>query len=174
MREQAEEEAFDAFVRDRSTALLRTAVLLAGDHAAGEDLLQTALVKTYGRWRHVRRDDAPEVYVRQVMLNVQRSWWRRLASREHVTADVGEPPASGALSPEERTALRTELLAALRRVPTRQRAAVVLRHYLDRSEAETARELGCSVGTVKSQTSRGLAALRDALPVDPRETSDAP
>jgi RNA polymerase sigma-70 factor (sigma-E family) len=156
----ADEAEFDAFVVARSPALLRTAYLLTGDRDRAEDLLQTALAKAWFAWRRIEWE--PEAYVRRIMATTSVSWWRRRW--------VGESPRSEL--PETRTNERAEsevvderndLWLALRRLPPRQRAVVVLRYLEDRSEAETAQLLDCSPGTVKSQAAKALAKLR----VDP-------
>jgi RNA polymerase sigma-70 factor (sigma-E family) len=149
---------FDAFVRARQTALLRFAHALTGDAELAADLVQDALVSTGLGWSRVRRRDDPEGYVRRIIVTRHVSWWRRVR-RERLVAAVPEagydtPLASG---PDE-TLWR--LLAAL---PPRQRAVIVLRFYEDLTEVEVARVLDCSVGTVKSNSSRGLARLRQAL-----------
>ncbi len=149
---------FDAFVQARHMALLRFAHALTGDAELAADLVQDALVRGGLAWSRVRRRDDPEGYVRRIILTRYVSWWRRVR-RERLVAAVPEagydtPPASG---PDE-TLWR--LLATL---PPRQRAVIVLRFYEDLTEVEVARVLDCSVGTVKSNGSRGLARLRRAL-----------
>jgi RNA polymerase sigma-70 factor (sigma-E family) len=161
---------FRAYVLARSPALLRTAYLLTGSRADAEDLLQTALAKTYLAWDRVRERDALDGYVRRVMVNTQTSFWRRRKVDER---PVEVLPERG--SGRDATAdldLHDALWTALATLPKRQRAAVVLRYYEDLSEAETAAVLGVSVGTVKSTTSRALAKLRDdaSLRDDPRLT----
>jgi RNA polymerase sigma-70 factor (sigma-E family) len=150
----------DAFLAARSTALLRTAYALTGDWHRAEDLLQTALVSCYGRWSRI---EDPEAYLRRTMVRAYLGWRRRRWVGELPTARVG----GGRPDPGEHTAieLRGSVLAALATLPQRQRAVVVLRYYLDLSEAETAGTLGISVGTVKSQSSKGLAKLRDSAPI---------
>ena len=155
--------AADDFEEDAASAgprLKRLAFLLTGDLHQAEDLLQTALAKTMVRWSKVRSYDQPDAFVRRVMVNQRTSWWRRGATRELATEQMPEvTSACGAESVNDSLAL----LAALKELPKRPRAAVVLRHWCDLSEAETARTMGCSVGTVKSNTSKGLARLRESL-----------
>ncbi|MDG4827334.1 SigE family RNA polymerase sigma factor [Asanoa sp. WMMD1127] len=152
-----DEERFREFVRNQWAPLLRTAYLLTGDRGTAEDLVQSALEKTHRRWTRILRTDAPEVYVRRVMVNTASSWWRRRRPIEvPLVASDGGAGADAYLQIEQ----RQQLLAALRRLPPRTQAVLVLRYFEDRSEAETARVLGCSVGSVKSQASRGLARLR--------------
>lgn len=156
-----QQEEFDAFVAARSTALLRTAVLLTRDVGLAEDLVQTALAKTWFAWGRI--EVTPEAYTRRVLVNTYASWWRRKWNGEHPTEEL---PESGGLrhgADHRRVDDRTDLWTALGRLPKRQRAVVVLRYYEDLSERETAEVLGCSVGTVKSQASKALAKLR----VDP-------
>lgn len=146
---------FDAFVAARSTRLLRTAYLLTHDRSLAEDLLQTALAKAWFAWGRI--DGAPEAYVRRIMVNTYATWWRRRWNGEEST---GELPESRERRPSSQVEDRADLWVALGRLPRRQRAVVVLRFYEDLSEAQTAELLQCSVGTVKSQTSKALAKLR--------------
>ena len=166
MDAQARED-FRTYVAARSPALLRTAYVLTGSRADAEDLLQTALAKTYLAWDRIREREAVDGYVRRVMVNTQTSWWRRRKVDEHPTDLLPERPGRDATADLD---LHDALWTALSTLPRRQRAMVVLRYYEDLSEAETARVLGVSVGTVKSTTSRALAKLRDTagLRDDPR------
>ena len=161
-------EAFRAYVVGRSPALLRTAYLLTGSRADAEDLLQTALAKTYLAWDRIREREALDGYVRRVMVNTQTSWWRRRRVDERPTDAL--PEAAPGRDAAEDLVLHDALWTALAGLPARQRATVVLRYYEDLSEAETAQVLGISVGTVKSTTSRALTRLRDTsgLRDDPR------
>ncbi len=160
-------EAFREYVAARSASLLRTAYLLTGDRSDAEDLLQTALAKTYLAWGRIREPAAVDAYVRRVMVNSRTSLWRRRRVEEYPTADLPELPGP------DRTAdldLHDALWQALGRLPRRQRAAVVLRYYEDLSEAQTADALGIAVGTVKSTVSRALGHMRNdaGLRDDPR------
>ena len=155
-----DEDEFRDFVVARSPRFLRTAFLLTGDWGHAEDLVQTALAKVYRHWGRLRDHDALDAYVRKAMVNIRTSWWRRAWKAEQAVAAVPEllvPDQAG--DHAERDRLRRALLT----LPERQRAAVVLRHYDDLPEQDVARLLGCSVGTVKSQCSRGLARLREEL-----------
>ena len=157
------EEEFREFVAARSAALLRTAYLLAGDWATAEDLLQTALTKTYLAWRRLGEIEAVEPYARRVLVNTATSWWRRRWHGERPTETLPERPAPDQIEEHlERDALWRHVQA----LPARQRAVLVLRFYEDLSEAQTAALLGISVGTVKSQTSRALGTLRRRLDGD--------
>jgi RNA polymerase sigma-70 factor (sigma-E family) len=151
------DERFRAFVVAQRRSLLRTAYLLTGDHGHAEDLVQTALLKTYRHWGRVSGRGDPTAYVRRVVVTTHVSWVRRLAGTEQVIESV--PDRADALPPDR----DEELLRALRTLPPRMRAVVVLRFYEDRSEAQTAQLLGCSVGTVKTQTSRAMTRLRAQL-----------
>ncbi|ACU73007.1 RNA polymerase, sigma-24 subunit, ECF subfamily [Catenulispora acidiphila DSM 44928] len=157
-----EEQAFWQFVANRRQHLVRTAYLLAGDHGHAEDFVQDALIRAHRNWRRIERADQPEVYVRRIIVNLANSWWRRaLRHRTHV---AWEPPDR----PDERDGhaaveREDELWRALATLPAGMRAVVVLRYYEDLSEAETAAVLGTSLGTVKSQASRGLVRMRAAL-----------
>ncbi|MFC4786080.1 SigE family RNA polymerase sigma factor [Nocardioides sp. MAHUQ-72] len=158
---------FDDFVAARSSGLLRTAYLLTHDHALAEDLLQTALTKAWFAWGRI--EGHPEPYVRRILVNTYASWWRRRWNGELATDELPEP-ASGT-DVADRADTGRDLWTAMERLPRRMRAVVVLRYFEDLTEAETARLLGCSVGTVKSQTSKALAKLRidPALVAGPRE-----
>jgi len=151
---------FREFVTGRSPALLRTAYLLGGDWATAEDLLQVALTKTYLAWLRLGTIEAIEPYARRVLVNTATSWWRRRWHGERPTDVLPDMPASDGL--DERLE-RDRLWRHVVTLPARQRAVLVLRFYEDQSEAETARLLGVSVGTVKSQCARALATLRARL-----------
>ena len=167
MDEQAREQ-FRSYVAARSPALLRTAYVLTGNRADAEDLLQTALAKTYLAWDRIREREAVDGYVRRVMVNTQTSWWRRRKVDERPTDQL--PDGASGRDATDDLDLHDALWTALAGLPKRQRAMVVLRYYEDLSEAETARVMGVSVGTVKSTTSRALTRLRDTsgLRDDPR------
>ena len=150
------EEEFREFVATRQRALLRTAWLLTGDWAAAEDLVQTALVRTWPHWRRIGERGA-EAYVRRVMHNTFNTWWRRRWRGETPTAELPEHAVPDAFGESD---VRGALVAALHRLPRRQRAVVVLRFFDDLTEAQAADALGCATGTVKSQTSKALATLR--------------
>jgi RNA polymerase sigma-70 factor (sigma-E family) len=153
-------DGFREFAAARGPALSRSAYLLTGDHQLAEDLLQAALTRCVAHWDRIAAGN-PEAYVRRAMINERTSWWRK----RHYTVEVpidGDRPVSDATDAVVR---RMTVLAALGRLPARQRAVIVLRYYEDRTEAETARLLGCTVGTVKSQTSAALAKLREAAPI---------
>jgi RNA polymerase sigma-70 factor, ECF subfamily len=154
------EEEFREFVAARSGALLRTAYLLAGDWATAEDLLQTALTKTYLAWKRLGRIEAVEPYTRRVLVNTATSWWRRRWHGERPTEVLPERPGP---DQHEQALERDALWQHVRRLPARQRAVLVLRFYEDMSEAQTADLLEISRGTVKSQTARALATLRRSL-----------
>ncbi|WP_341718906.1 SigE family RNA polymerase sigma factor [Micromonospora sp. FIMYZ51] len=151
------EEEFRDFVTARSGALLRSAYLLTGDWGTAEDLLQTALTKTYLAWKRLGGIEAIEPYARRVMVNTSTSWWRRRWHGERPTAVLPERAAADVI---EQQLDRDVLWRHLRALPARQRAVLVLRFYEDMSEAQTAALLNISPGTVKSQTSRALATLR--------------
>jgi RNA polymerase sigma-70 factor (sigma-E family) len=158
----ARREAFDAMVDAHGKALLRTAYLLTGDAHLAHDLLQTALVKTWSRWPTLRDEGSAPAYVRTVMASTSVAWWRRRWRAEVPTGDVPETAGADAYDAVHQ---RDQIGRALATLTPRQRATVVLRFYEDLPEAEVATALGCSVGTVKSTTSRALATLRAALPL---------
>jgi RNA polymerase sigma-70 factor (sigma-E family) len=154
-------DSFEEFVRGRSAHLFQLALLLAGQNQAdAEDLLQVALERAWRR-RAVRyRHGSPEPYVRQILVNASIDRWRRLRRRgEEPLQDSGPSPL--AADPAGVVARRDLLMRSLAVLPPRQRAVLVLRYWEDHSEAEVAAMMGCSVGTVKSQASRGLARLRE-------------
>lgn len=157
---QEMEEEFREFVAARSAALLRTAYLLAGDWATAEDLLQTALTKTYLAWKRLGEIEAVEPYARRVLVNTATSWWRRRWHGERPTEILPERAAPDQIDEQlERDVLWRHVKA----LPARQRAVLVLRFYEDMTEAQTAALLDISTGTVKSQTSRALHTLRQRL-----------
>jgi RNA polymerase sigma-70 factor (sigma-E family) len=151
---------FSDYMAARQPSLLRTAYLLTGDRHTAEDLVQTALAKLYLSWDRVQDRESVDGYVRRILVNEHNSLWRRpWKRRERATDELPEDA-----SPHGHTAAAgghdADLWALVQTLPAKQRAAVVLRYYEELSEAETAAVLGVSVGTVKSQTSRALAALR--------------
>jgi RNA polymerase sigma-70 factor (sigma-E family) len=150
--------AFAEFVRARRTHLRRVAYAICGDWHQADDLVQTALVKLYAAWPRVRRDGREEAYVRTIIVRAHVDETRRPWRRERA-GEVPDAAARAAVPPEERDALFT----ALQALPLMQRKTVLLRHWLGLSVAETAAELRISEGTVKSHTSRGLAALQQVL-----------
>lgn len=152
---------FTDYVRAGERRHKRLAFLLTGDLDEADDLLQSAYAKVYPRWERIQAYDAPDAYLRKVMVTLRTSWWRRHRNRERTTDTL--PELGGVPDAAADVAGTQTMVAALRRLPERQRAAVVLRHWCDLSEAETADVMGCSVGTVKSSTSKGLAHLRTAL-----------
>jgi RNA polymerase sigma-70 factor (sigma-E family) len=156
LTQDARDSEFSSYMAARQPSLLRTAYLLTGDRHTAEDLVQTALAKLYLSWDKVQRQESVDGYVRRILVNEHNSLWRRpWKKRETTTSELPEQ-AAPATSGGRDDAL-WELVQTL---PRKQRAAVVLRYYEELSEAETAEVLGVSVGTVKSQTSRALAALR--------------
>jgi RNA polymerase sigma-70 factor (sigma-E family) len=150
-------EDFDRYVATAWPRLLRSAWLLTGDWYLAEDILQTALAKTYTRWRRVQAGSA-DAYVRKVLATTYVSWWRRRWRMEMPTAEPPEQPAGDTSSAS--ADLRIAVARVLRRLPKGQRAVLMLRFHADLTEADTARTLGVSVGTVKSQTARALTTLR--------------
>ncbi|GAA2337543.1 SigE family RNA polymerase sigma factor [Dactylosporangium salmoneum] len=153
-------EGFEQFVRVRYAELLHTAYLLTGSVGAAEDLVQTCLLKVMARFERIAE---PMPYLRRAMVNQRTSWWRAVR-RELLSASPPEPdPDLERGDPAWEFTERTALVAELSRLPERMRAVLVLRYWEGLSEAETADVLGCSVGTVKSQASRGLGRLRTLL-----------
>jgi RNA polymerase sigma-70 factor (sigma-E family) len=157
------ESAYVDYVTARRAHLRRVAYALCGDWHRADDLLQIALVKLYVAWPRIRRTGSEDAYVRRILVRASIDESRRPWRREQATDVLPESPAVAPAGVEE----RAELLTALQALPAQQRAAVVLRHWLGLSVAETAAEMGINEGTVKSHTSRGLAALR--LSLEPSE-----
>ncbi|MCU1676055.1 MAG: polymerase, sigma-24 subunit, subfamily [Frankiales bacterium] len=158
--------AFDDFVRQRAQELRRVAFLLTGDREEADDLVQSALAKALPRWSAITRHEDPFPYVMTSIVNTRRSLWRKHRGRVDSVADVPDRQDSADAFVTRDTQL--DLWAAVRRLPAGQRKVVVLRYYEDLTEAEAARILGCSIGTVKSQCAKGMAALRAAV----RESGD--
>jgi RNA polymerase sigma-70 factor (sigma-E family) len=152
-------EGFAQFVEARERALQRTAYLLTSDWALAEDLVQTALARTWPRWERIRRRDDPEIYVRRVMVNTWTTWKRRRWRGERPSAAVPDTAAAGDMA--EEVTVRIGLRGALGSLTPRQRAVLVLRVYDDLPEAQVAYVLNCAVGTVKATMSQALAKLRE-------------
>jgi RNA polymerase sigma-70 factor (sigma-E family) len=168
-----EDAEFADFFTASWPRLYRTTYAVAGEHGLAEDALQSAYAKAFASWRRVRAVDHPEAYVRRMAVNEvitarRRTWWR--VERSH--ADLPEPPPappSGGQGDEHGS-----VWAAVRALPPRQRAVVVLRYYEGLSEGEIAQVLGCSRGTVKSQASEALRKLRASdLVLDPTHDGSA-
>jgi len=155
-------EQFATFVEARERALQRMAWLLTGDWALAEDLVQTALARSWPRWGRIRRRDDPEIYVRRVMVNTWATWSRRRWRGERASGTVPDSAAPGDVAAD--LAVRIAVRTALASLTSRQRAVLVLRVFDDLSEAQVAQVLDCAPGTVKSTMSRALARLRE----DPR------
>jgi len=159
------ETAFREFARQRAAPLQRSAYLLCGDWHLAEDLVQETLAKAYAHWHRVQNADNSDAYLRRILVNEARQRWRRHDAPVLPVDAVREQTARDAADDVVR---RAELFQALLRLPIGQRATIVLRHLDGLTERETAAVLGCSEGTVKSQASRALAALRKYL--DRQET----
>lgn len=167
MRRDGQDEV-RAFVVARRPALYRSAYLLVGNAADAEDLVQSTLVRVMTSWDRIRRRDAPEVFARRVMINLAASRWRRRKSYDAImqrTEPAGDEPDLAVAAAE-----RDAMWQAIQALPVRMRAVVVLRYYEDLSEVEIADVLGCSTGTVKSQSSKALTRLRTHL--RPATTAD--
>jgi RNA polymerase sigma-70 factor (sigma-E family) len=157
-----EPEGFAQFIEARQRSLQRTAWLLTNDWTLAQDLVQTALARSWPYWQRIKRGDDPEMYVRRVMVNTWATWRRRRWRAEQPSAMLPDRPAPGDMVAELATRLAVRsVLAAL---TERQRAVVVLRLFDDLPEAQVAQILGCAVGTVKATMSQALARLRS----DPR------
>ena len=165
----AADEEFGDFMRGRWPAMVRLAYALTGDAGHAEDIAQAAFARAYAAWGRVSRAGDPDAYVRRIVVNENRKRFRKHRVPEDLHGDLGGTELPGQQrGPEERQAL----LDALGRLGPRQRAVIVLRYWLDLSEAETAAALDCSVGTVKSQASRGLATLRKGAFMDDSARDD--
>lgn len=146
---------FDEFVVGSSTRLLRSAYLMTGDRHAAEDLVQEVLSRVYVAWPRI---DDPTAYVRRALMHSATNRWRKAARRPEVPLEPKHDLPGRGFEDE-----RVDLMAALRQLPAGQRAVIVLRFLDDASVEDTARALGCSTGTVKSQTARALPRLRSLL-----------
>ena len=153
------DDEFQRFVIDRTPSLRGLAFLLAGSWSAADDLLQEAFIKAYLRWRSIHTN--PEAYVRRILVTVAIDERRRPHRRETPRAQL--PEHSGPVDEYGAVDSRLSARAALESLPPRQRAAVALRYWLGLDPPAVAELLGCSVGTVKSQSARGLAKLRTAM-----------
>ncbi|WP_327402879.1 SigE family RNA polymerase sigma factor [Streptomyces sp. NBC_01288] len=154
--------SFSSYMRARQPVLLRTARSLTANPCDAEDLLQTALTKTYVAWERIEDHRALDGYVRRALLNTRTSQWRKRKVDEFACDELPEPETvGGAEDPAEQQALHDAMWRAIAKLPERQRAMVVLRYYEDLSEVQTAEVLGVSVGTVKSAVSRALGKLRE-------------
>jgi RNA polymerase sigma-70 factor (sigma-E family) len=163
MRRGAEDfdERFTAFVRSRGEYHLRMATLLTGSPDAAEDLVQASLLKLYQVWSRIDTSGDPDAYLRRIIVNTRRSWWRTRWRQETPVPEV--PEAAVGEDAAERHAVGALVRQALARLPRQQRAVLVLRYCEDLPEAEVASLLGCSAGAVKTHAHRGLRALRESL-----------
>ena len=158
--------AFADFALARAGALHRAAYLMVGDSQLAQDLVQEALTKTYIAWPRLRDPRNAEAYCRKAITTTAISWFRRKGWHNERPSEHLPEDARGLDGPETGVAEQDALWRALRALPSRQRAALVLRFYADLTEAQTAEAMGCAVGTVKSQVAAGLAKLRDRLGED--------
>ena len=149
---------FDDFVRNRSFKLLRSAYLLTGDQQLAEDLVQDALVRTFRSWNRLQRTENAEAYTRKVMYHLQVAWWRRDRVKEYSDEVIDDRASTH--DPYDDVNRRMMLRKALTRLAPKQRAVIVLRFYEDLDVGQTAEILGCSQGTVKSQTAKAIKNLR--------------
>jgi RNA polymerase sigma-70 factor (sigma-E family) len=163
MAEHHDQQLHDFVVAERAR-LHRTAYLLCGSVDEAEDLLQSTLVRVVDAWPRIRRRDDPYVYARRAMVNLAaNNWRRRLTATAYLQRH--RRPADEA-DPADDVVRRDAVISAMASLPPRMRAVLVLRFYEDLSERQCAEALGCSTGTVKSQTSKALARLRDRLDPD--------
>jgi RNA polymerase sigma-70 factor (sigma-E family) len=156
-RSGSDDPGFRDYVTARSRALLRTAYLLTGNRADAEDLVQSALAKTYLAWDRIEDRGALDGYVRRAMVNTHISWWRRRRLEEYPTDEIPDQVVADHSGTSD---MQDSLRRAVDRLPQRMRAAVMLRYFEDMTEAEVADVLGVSLGTVKSTVSRAVAKLR--------------
>jgi RNA polymerase sigma-70 factor (sigma-E family) len=160
------DERFAAFVREHGQRHLRLAVLLTGDWHAAEDLVQASLIKLYQAWPWLETDTDPDAYLRRIVVNTHRSWWRARWRREKPAAALSGGALPDGASGEDIAdthAVGALVRQALASLPRQQRAVLVLRYFEDLPEAEIASLLGCSPGSVKTHAHRGLRTLRELL-----------
>jgi RNA polymerase sigma-70 factor (sigma-E family) len=151
---------FDRFVADSANGLLRTAYLMVSDLQEAEDIVQETLLRVARRWHRVRRMQHPAAYAREILVNLSLHGGPKRSRRR---SELGEAFPGDPAAPSSSLDVHDELYAALAALPPRQRAVLVLRYFLDLPEAEVAAALQCSLGTVKSTASRGLARLEQTL-----------
>ncbi|MGH3443943.1 MAG: SigE family RNA polymerase sigma factor [Nocardioidaceae bacterium] len=164
--------AFESWLVAREPALQRTAHLLTGDVHTAQDLVQNTLAKLYLSWDRLRGIENADAYARRILLNEHRTAWRRpVRRREQVVGEVPDRPAPDQPEYDGRREAVWRFVCSL---PPKQRAVVVLRFYEQLTEPEIADLMGISLGTVKSQSSRALAALRAQLPDRPEITGEDP
>jgi RNA polymerase sigma-70 factor (sigma-E family) len=150
---------FGAFVSRSSRELQRAAWLMCGNWHSAQDLVQSALLATWPHWSQIRRDDAPQVYVYRVMVTTHLRETKRRWRGEIPSAEL---PETNELYPQQYSEVRDALRRALAKLPAQQRTVVVLRYFVDLSEADVAAALGCSVGAVKSHAHRAVHTLRES------------
>ncbi|MCI3224822.1 SigE family RNA polymerase sigma factor [Streptomyces sp. NP-1717] len=160
---------FEEYVRTRQEALLRSARRLVPDPVDAQDLLQTALARTYGRWDGIADKSLADAYLRRVMINTRTEWWRARRLEEVPTEQLPEPCVEDGSDQHADRALLVDILGVL---APKQRSVVVLRHWEQMSTEETAAALGMSTGTVKSTLHRALAKLREELEARELERRD--
>jgi RNA polymerase sigma-70 factor (sigma-E family) len=158
---------FTEFAHSRWPRLVRLGYGLTGDAGLAEDLAQTALANAYASWSRVRRADDPDAYVRRILLNSYRSTFRKRRVAEELRPTMPDAPSGGHCDcgpefadPASWHEDRAGVLAAVAALPPKQREVILLRYWMDLTDAQIAGTLGCSVGNVKSQSSRALAKLR--------------
>ncbi|MGW7261625.1 SigE family RNA polymerase sigma factor [Streptomyces sp. NPDC054834] len=153
------ETDFDGFVAARSAALFRGALVLTGNREAAEDLVQETLERACRKWRGISAKDAPDAYVRRIMVNLANDRWRRF---RRTVPDSGDRIAPG--DEYGQVDSRDQLVRALQQLPMRMRTVVVLRYFHDLSDTEIAADLDISPSTVRSQLARGIEKLRSQFP----------
>ena len=155
----AADTAFEAYVETRGAALVRFAVVLTGDDHRAEDIVQDVLAKAYLKWDRIVRAELPDVYIRRMVINASRSWWRRPTNRETPVARSPDTAAGDDLG--TRIAERDSMWRLITTLSRRQRAVLALRYYEDLDDETIARILHCSPATVRVHAMRALAALRE-------------
>ena len=152
---------FDDYVASHGAALERYACVLTDDAHAAQDLVQTALMKAWRRWRRISRMEYPDAYIRRILTNTFLDQRQRRDTGKNPTAEVPDRP--GGPDPAEQAVHRDEVIRALTTLTPTQRAVIVLRHYLGCNDEQIAAELGCGVSTVRSHASRGMESMRGYL-----------
>jgi RNA polymerase sigma-70 factor (sigma-E family) len=165
--DDARQRGFDHFCRAQYPVLLGVLTLVLRDRSSAEDLAQETLARVWLRWDRVRELERADLWARRVALNLASSWWRRQRSASRAAGRQAPPPPVGGPEPVDNS-----LLAAVRQLPPRQRAAIALRYLADMALTDAAEVMGCREGTVKALTAQGIATLRQSRLISQGDDND--